>query len=159
MDYGARMAAYMSEGEPDIDVLMLHPMRSAYLVYNTKEEGRIVELNRRFQDASSRLNGLQIEHHYGDETLMERHGTVLDGRLVIGRCAYSRVVLPEMLTISASTFTLLKEFVRQGGRLYALGRAAGSAGRPGERRGAHVCAGVKTLGSPTLNAGSAAGCG
>ena len=43
MDYGARMAAYMSEGEPDIDVLMLHPMRSAYLVYNTKEEGRIVE--------------------------------------------------------------------------------------------------------------------
>lgn len=131
MDYGARMAAYMSEGEPDIDVLMLHPMRSAYLVYNTKEEGRIVELNRRFQNASSRLNGLQIEHHYGDETLMERHGTVLDGRLVIGRCAYSRVVLPEMLTISASTFTLLKEFVRQAGGCMPSrgGRIGWTAGR------------------------------
>lgn len=147
MDYGARMAAYMSDGEPSIDVLMLHPMRSAYLVYDTKNEGRIAELNCLFQNASSRLNGLQIEHHYGDETLMERHGAVQGGKLVIGRCAYSRVVLPEMLTISASTFALLKEFVRQGGRLYALGgRPDRLDGRESEEVRAFMV-GVKTLGT------------
>ena len=58
-----------------------------------------------------------IGHHYGDERLMEKYGSVKDGRLTIGQCTYSFVVIPDCDTLDSSTAAFLKEYLAQGGRL------------------------------------------
>lgn len=120
--YFDRLAAALAEGDSRTDLLLIHPMRSAYILYNANNYDDIMPLTKEFADLSERLNTLQIEHHYGDETLIERHGSVTDGKFVIGKCSYSKVLLPDLLTISEKTFTLLCEFAKNGGKLFYVNR-------------------------------------
>lgn len=69
-----------------------------------------------------RFGAAGIGHHYGDERLMEKYGSVKDGRLTIGQCTYSFVVIPDCDTLDSSTAALLKDYLAQGGRLMLAGR-------------------------------------
>ena len=120
-DYISRLGAALSMGEEETGLLLVHPMRSAYILYKSSSYDALWPLSDLFRDLTEKLSYMQLDHHYGDETLMEKYGRVEKGRLVIGRCAYDRVLLPDLRTVSASTLSLLLEFGRQGGKLYYIG--------------------------------------
>ena len=58
-----------------------------------------------------------LDPDLGDEILMAKHGSVEQGRLILGEMQYRTVVLPKIGTMLSSTYRLLKEFVKQGGQL------------------------------------------
>ncbi|MEW4370152.1 glycosyl hydrolase [Paenibacillus kandeliae] len=120
-DYFSRLSLLLSESTPQHDILLLHPIRSAWLVYNnrTYEEGE--RLNRDFVAVSEWLCGLHYGHDYGSESIIDGHGHVQQGEFVIGQSSYRTVILPPMLTISSYTLDLLLQLLEQGGQVLALG--------------------------------------
>lgn len=81
-------------------------------------------VNRGFEEASVRLDGLHIGHHYGDETLMSRYGRVKGDRLEVGRMSYRAVLLPPCATLPRRVAELLLEFGPQRRPAVRAGRAA-----------------------------------
>ena len=90
-------------------------VESASQVYFGKS---VSELNARFENLAERLGARGVGHHYADETLLAKYGSVKGRRLVIGKCSYSTVVVPDMKGLDHETVELLKKFVDEGGRLY-----------------------------------------
>lgn len=121
-DYFARLGVLLTFGEQETEVLLIHPMRSAWMMYDGKEEGPVEEFGRQFEDLSQTLLDAHIDHHYGDEGLMEKYGEVRDGRLWVGRCGYRAVVLPDMISIEASVLSLLLQFAGAGGQIFSMGK-------------------------------------
>lgn len=120
-DYFARLGVILTWGQEETDVLLLHPMRSGWVLYDGKKEGPIVSFGQKFENLSQCLSDWHIAHHYGDEGLIEKYGRVEGALLKIGYASYSVVAIPDMVTIEASTLRLLFEFQRQGGLIVGLG--------------------------------------
>ncbi|MCX7841977.1 MAG: glycosyl hydrolase [Clostridia bacterium] len=121
-DYFTRLGVLLTSGKYQAEVLLLHPVRSAWLTYNGTANQDLKWLDDEFFKAVETLSGLHADYHLGDEEIMKKHGRVEDGRLIVGQCAYKAVVLPSMVTIDASTLGLLKEFVSAGGKVISIGK-------------------------------------
>ncbi len=119
--YFDRIAAAMSLGTGRADLVLIHPIRSAYCLWNVHHEALSYPLMDQFRRLTERLNTLQIEHHFGDETLLETLGSVDGDAFVVGKCRYHKVLLPGNLTLTETTYRLLVQFVQQGGKLYYFG--------------------------------------
>ena len=120
-NYFARVGALLTKGRSAADVLLLHPMKSAWLAYDGNQNEKIKKLDDDFIYATKLLSGLHIEHHYGDETIMKQYASVNGKRLVVGECSYSIVVLPSLIGIDGYTAELLNEFSQAGGQIISLG--------------------------------------
>jgi hypothetical protein len=119
--YFARLGMMMSEGESKVEVLMLHPMRSGWILYDGRQNEAIRKLDADFVQASEALSGLHIEYHYGDETILQRHGKVEGSRLIVGKCSYRVVAIPSMKTLDKNTLELLLQFADNGGKIISMG--------------------------------------
>lgn len=122
-DYFTALGYMLAESTEVADVAVIHPIHSAYLTFKRNERDCVTELNRRFFELIETLGRANIGHHYIDETLLKEDGRVDGDRLVMGKCAYSIVVVPEMDNLDANTAALLKQFVANGGKLYLQGEA------------------------------------
>lgn len=120
-NYFNRLAKCLADGQEPVDVLVLHPMHSAWTAYTDRHNPRIDKLDRDFEWIASNLAGLHIPYHFGDESILANHGSVDGTQLKVGLCSYHTVVIPSMETIDASTYTLLQSFVQNGGRLVSIG--------------------------------------
>lgn len=120
-DYFARLGMLLADGVNECKVLLLHPIRSGWIAYNHSNTPALQKLNRDFIHATEMLSGLHIDHHYGDETIMERHGRVQGDKLTVGQCSYHIVIMPSMLTVDEYTLKLLNEFTYHGGILISIG--------------------------------------
>ncbi len=120
-DYFARLGQILGEGESEVDALLIHPIKSAYIYYAYDRPPKAVEFNAEFQRQCLQLEQQHIEFHFGDETILLRHGRVENGKLQVGRCRYQNVLLPSMVTIDKSTLDLLLDFAKAGGGIYAMG--------------------------------------
>lgn len=130
-DYVASTSRFVSTGVPDGDVLVLHPMGSAYCEYvnrNTEpitgEQPSRALMRRRdaaFHDLlmSLLLGGVRVD--LGDERTVEVLGSVKEDRFLVGKMSYRTVVLPDLLTVGSATLALLREFSAHGGRVIVLG--------------------------------------
>ncbi|CAH1191650.1 hypothetical protein PAECIP111891_00052 [Paenibacillus allorhizoplanae] len=118
-DYFARLSMLLSEGTRQVEVLLLHPIRSAWTLQRGEDRSDIPRFHAAFAQLSRWMCQAFIEHDYGSESIMEGHGHVKDGQFIIGEAAYRVVVLPPSVTISRTTLTLLKQFVQQDGQLIA----------------------------------------
>jgi len=74
-------------------------------------------LHYEFIEVIDKLEKKHIAFHLGDETLMERHGRVENGKLIIGECAYDVVLNPCGKFLLENTERLLEEFKNQGGTI------------------------------------------
>lgn len=119
-EYLMKLGSALTQGSDQTRVLLLHPIKSAYITHSNNNDDTI-KYNDDFINATSRLSNLHIEHHYGDEVLMAKHGSVVDGNLCIGKCSYNKIVLPSMLTITKETLNLLQQFINANGEIYSLG--------------------------------------
>jgi hypothetical protein len=120
-DYISRLNYCLVQGQRETDVLVIHPISSVWSTYSPLYKMNGTDPNdndydRSFKGLTNALLERQIDFHYGDEILMEEHARVQDGKLVIGRMAYSTVVVPPCNTLRTSTLKLLEQFLQQAGK-------------------------------------------
>lgn len=119
-DYLARLNRLVTLGKRDVKVLVVHPITSAWCVYS-KFNDDVDKLDRLLDETVRELVCNKIDFHFGDETILARHGKVAKGRLVVGSYEYELVIIPPLLNLRASTVVLLDEFVKNGGTIIVLG--------------------------------------
>lgn len=113
----SREGMILSEGKKQVDVLLLHPQTTAWSLYNNKDREPLDALQAKFYEVIKTLEKKHIVFHLGDEIMMERHGKVIDGKLVIGKQAYSHVIMSECEELLPYTKQLLEDFERAGGNI------------------------------------------
>ena len=119
-DAMSREGMILKEGRHQVDVLLLHPQTTAWVLYDAGPKEGMRDLDRNLVRAIHNLERKHIEFHMGDETLMERHGKVENGKLVIGRQSYSVVVDPGCQALFENTEKLLEEFKQAGGKVVTV---------------------------------------
>ena len=113
----SRVGMLLTEGKATADVCVLHPQTTAWTLFDNAKNAGLTELNDRFISILRELEQKHIEFHLGDETILERHGKVENGKLVVGTQTYSYVINCCCDELFESTEKLLKEFVAQGGKI------------------------------------------
>jgi len=127
-DYFARLSYALSQGQRVVDILVIHPIGSAWTVYRPGASRAVDELDRALDTLSMTLMRAQRDFHFGDEMLMEP-GAPAEGRVTadevgpqlhVGQMAYRVVIVPPGVTLASSTARLLHEFAAAGGPVLAL---------------------------------------
>ena len=68
------------------------------------------------------LIDLQLDFDLGDENLINNDAVVDNGKITLGNISYDTVILSKTPIITKKLYEILKEFVRSGGCLLAIGR-------------------------------------
>lgn len=131
-DYFSRINVLMADADPVCGVLVINPIESvwarsrsgAFRGLESVREG-INRLEERYRDTFRILTDNHIDFDYGEEDILARHGSVRDGLLCVGKCAYHTVLVAGMETMRTTTWELLEEYRKQGGRLVFAGEAPG----------------------------------
>lgn len=120
-DYYTKLGYLLGEGEKHVNVAMLHPIRSTYFDYKRNEDGfGVEELDDFLKNSCRLLSSHGIEYHFLDETLLNKYGYVKGNHIGCGKCEYSVLVIPKIVTMDCSTEKLIKKYVEQGGRVMLL---------------------------------------
>lgn len=132
-DYFARLSYALRQGTYLADVLVLHPVESAFCLYDpaskdiknphdrTGEPEDVKALDDCLVQLTSNLLKIHRGFEYGDETIMAKHAKVTEDGLSVGRMNYKAVVLPSLITLRRSTVELLERFAGTGGRIISVG--------------------------------------
>ncbi len=121
-DYVARLGTALTLGRPVADILVIHPVESAWAVFHRQEQEATSALNASLVALSRALMENQRDFDFGDESLLAEFGKVTNGALQVGECAYSAVVIPSSITLRKTTVELLARFVAGGGKVVFTGR-------------------------------------
>ena len=117
--YYNHLGYMLSLGSEYADVLVIHPIRQAYLDFQREQEQESIQTaEAACRVLSDKLSGNQIGYHYGDEYLMAEMASVEGNTIRVGLCTYGTVIIPAMETLSANTVKLLREFVANGGKVH-----------------------------------------
>ncbi|MBQ7226122.1 MAG: hypothetical protein IJX02_05935 [Clostridia bacterium] len=124
-DYFSYLGKTLARSEEIVNVGVLHPIRSAYFDYDplSKEPyNGLGYLEKPFFDLIEQLCHLGIGHHYIDEVLLKKHGRVEGSSLILGKCKYDYIIVPEILTMDKSTEATLRQYIENGGKVYLWGK-------------------------------------
>lgn len=126
-DSMSRIGMLLTEGEDGVDTLLIHPQTTAWTMYKDGEiygddsdRKAIMALNDEFCGMMVQLEKKHINFHLGDEFIMERHGRVEGGCLIIGEKKYSKIILPPCDAFFENTLRLLTEFTKAGGEIVTI---------------------------------------
>ncbi len=123
--YFARLGHLISESREMGRVALLHPIRSAYIDFDSEEEKGVryglADYDGLFLKTLRDISCSGLNYHFLDETLLSRHGFVKDKQIGCGLCAYDYLILPHITNMDATTEKLLKEYVENGGKVCILG--------------------------------------
>jgi len=119
-DYFARLSYILSQGERIANILLLHPIGSAWALYTPLNTSKVKELDKKFLWLTKELLNLKLDYELGDEMLIEKYGKVEGKTFIIGRSKYSVVIIPPSVTLSKRTIELLEEFIENGGEVIAF---------------------------------------
>lgn len=129
-DYFARLGYIVGETEDVCDIAILHPMRDIWLDYTRKGDYASVKRTEdAFNDLLLRLRRKGVLYHFVDESILRGQGSVDGSFLRVGKWRYSTLLIPQMRTLAAETYALLKKFT---GRLCILGELKYIDGRRAE---------------------------
>jgi len=121
-EYMASLAAVLTAGEPVVDVLVIHPISSAWAAYSPIDTGPVKDLDQALARLVDFLLGVHVDFHFGDELVLERQASVTKGKLVVGACRYHTVVVPDATNLRKSTLAVLKRLKKSGGTILFAGR-------------------------------------
>lgn len=117
--YFNNLGYILSRGEEDADILVIHPIHSAWL-HHQRILNRLTSLDNDLKALVALLSEHQLPYHFGEESMILRHGSVSGKKIKIGKCEYSTVVLPAAETLDESTSALLRKFKENGGRIFTF---------------------------------------
>jgi len=135
-DYFARVTAVMSCGTAARDLLVVHPMESAWQmakagwIRSMSEEWlhKPTQFDNQFMDLRDWLLEAHIDFDYGDEEMLSRLGSVRQTdngpELAVGDAIYKTMLIPPLLTIRRSTVDLAQKFLAAGGQVVMAGKPA-----------------------------------
>ncbi|KWX79492.1 alpha-L-rhamnosidase [Paenibacillus jilunlii] len=116
-DYFARLSLLLSEGTGQAEVLLLHPVRTAWMLQRGGDYSAVIPYHEAFAQLTRWLCQSLTEHDYGSEGIIAGHGRVSGGSFIVGEAAYRVVIVPPSVTVDRRTAELLREFSAQGGTL------------------------------------------
>ena len=119
-DYYGRLSFILSQGKAIRDILVLHPIGSAWSVYEPKGTEALKELDEEFLKLSKNLLEIHRDFGYGDEMVIENYGKAKDGKFIIREAGYKVVIIPYSITWNSNTFKLLRDFAAQGGKILCI---------------------------------------
>lgn len=119
-DYFARLSYMLSRGKRVVNVLVIHPIGSAWAVFTPLNTSRVRELDENLTALLRTLLSAHIDFDLGDEFLMAKYGDVSNRKLLVGKMSYDAVIIPPSITLANSTVRLLHKFVESGGKLIAI---------------------------------------
>ena len=130
-DYFARLSYALRQGRYRADVLVLHPIESAFCIYDqtqtkdfhdrTKEPDDIRALNDSLVCLTENLLKIHRGFEYGDESLMAEYSKITKRSLSVGEMTYKVVILPSLITLRKTTTNLLIDFIKTGGIVFSVG--------------------------------------
>ena len=121
LEVESRIGKILADGKNSPDVLMIHPMHSIWMKYTNDDMNAESDLDNKFLNTSLLLAQAHIPYHFGDETIIARHGSVDGNTFTVGKCSYHTVLIPEIWGLDRTTFELLLSFAENGGRIALLG--------------------------------------
>jgi len=111
----------LSAGRQINDILVLEPTTSAWLYDSyVNRNPACANIGQTFQNFITKLEKSQVEYDLGSENMIKDMGSVRGGKLIIGQCSYSTVVLPPLTKISIRLHPADQEIVAGGGKLWLL---------------------------------------
>lgn len=122
-DYFSRLGYLLANSDEPVNVALLHPLRSAYLEYKRGDDPFDLpasQLDGSIRQACRMLSQYGVGYHFLDETLLEKYGFVSCDRIGCGKCAYTYLVIPKLLTMAPATEKLVRQFVENGGKVLLL---------------------------------------
>jgi hypothetical protein len=130
----ARLSMALSAGEQLNDILILEPTTTIWLYYFYGKNGNSDQyrnIGRQFQSFITTLEKAQVEYDLGSENIIKDQGKSANGKFIINKRAYSKVVIPPLTeNLDAPTFKLLKAFAEKGGTLLAFSEPKALDGKP-----------------------------
>ena len=122
-DYFARLGVVLSRGREARDLLVIHPVESAWVLLN-RNLTAAQEFDRKLAHLRNGLLDRALDFDYGDEEHLAKFGQVEPGPLLkLCSGVYRAVLLPEMETIRGTTLALLRRFRENGGTVCVAGEA------------------------------------
>lgn len=127
-DYFARISSITSKGYAIREVLMIHPLATAWSKAEIRPDDfrlhnmavKIDEIGFDLNDFTRFLLGQHYDLDYGDEDIMSQIAKVNDDQIIVGEAAYKVVIIPALCeTLYRSTVELLIEFMNNGGKVIA----------------------------------------
>ena len=113
----SRIGMILNQSEKKVNILLLHPQTTAWSLFdNDKNEG-LSELNEQLLGVIRVLEKKHLDFHFGDETIMERHAKVDNGKLIIGTQTYDYVIDSCCKELLPFTRELLDRYKSQGGKI------------------------------------------
>ena len=119
-DAMSRIGSVLCQGSRKVDVLVLEPQTTVWSLYDAGENKGVGELHDTLVTTIKELQEKHIEFHLGDETILERHGKVENGKLIVGTQSYSKILLPGCEILFDHTKELLETFTRTGGKIVSV---------------------------------------
>lgn len=118
-DYFARLSYVLSEGTQINNIAVIEPNATLWSYYShTGSNARLMQIGESFQTFVTTLEKNQVEYDLASENIIKDRGRIENGKFVIGQAAYSTIILPPHTeNISRHTFSLLQEFIREGGEV------------------------------------------
>lgn len=113
-----KLGSIVADNPESVRTLILHPIQSCYLDFKLDDYTDCNARQKNFEDLVREVVRRQLPHHFGDETIMAKYAKVEDGAIKIGEYSYDKVIIPDHVNLSQSTFEILKEYVREGGKIY-----------------------------------------
>jgi hypothetical protein len=119
-DYFARLSYVLSRGRRLVNVLVIHPISSAWSTFTPLNTSKVRELDEYLNRLLKTLLSIHVDFELGDELLMAKYGVVEGGKLYVGRAAYDAVIIPPSITLAEKTINLLQMFAENGGKIIAV---------------------------------------
>ena len=123
----ARLNVALIQGEPVVNVAVLHPIESAWLkagVCEQNAEERIA-MDERFKSLTEWLLRGQIDFDYVCESLLTELYTVSKDGFCVGKMKYRAIFVPPVVTLRETTIDALRRFVDNGGKVIVSGDCPG----------------------------------
>lgn len=126
-DYFSRTSWFISQGKPVKDVVLVHPLDTAYMLFEHSidmkipENAAMREYERFYYGIVRGMSAMQCQYEFGDEATIGDWGKVTADGFEIGAMTYKTVVLPYLDVIRTSTYNIITEYAKKGGKVYFLG--------------------------------------
>ena len=124
-DYFGRVTYALTRGKRQVDLLVLHPMASAWVTYRPEDATDVLPLDVALAQLVDQLLAAHRDFHLGDDRILAGHASVestSDGpALRVGSMRYKCVIVPSSTTLAHTTFDLLARFHAAGGKVVLVG--------------------------------------
>ncbi len=127
-DYTGRLSFMLTQGKPVIETAVLYPIASAWADFHPtnrhvsylEDNPKAKDVDDAWREASKEVLACRRDFDYLDEDALGK-AQVSGGKIRIGQCAYSVLVLPHVTTLKYSSLQKIAKFAASGGKVISYG--------------------------------------